>query len=78
MVTTKHPLTATYIGAHGAPVTREAFIALRAAAMRASVGTWAARQYFLAHSGARTLRLYRIACQLHALNHWNSWQHVSH
>lgn len=69
MVTTKHPLAATYIGAHGASVTRAAFIALRAAAMRNSIGAWAARRYFLAHSGARTLRLYRIACQLHALSH---------
>lgn len=67
MNTTKHPIAATYAGAHGQPITRAAFIALRAAALRDSIGAYAARQYYLAHSGAHSLRLYRIACQLQAL-----------
>lgn len=66
----KYPLIATYTGAHGQQITRAAFIALQAAAMRHSIGHYAARQHYLRHSGARSLRLYRIACQLHSLTHW--------
>lgn len=79
MKTQTYPTEATYIGQHHQPITRAAFIAIKAAAMRASIGAYAARQHFLQHSGAHSLRLYRIACQLQALTHWqqerNAAQH---
>lgn len=71
MIVSKHPIAATYIGQHGQPVTRVAYIALRAAELRSSIGAYAARQYFLRHSGQHSLRLYRIACQLRSLHHWS-------
>lgn len=69
--TAKHPIECTYVTAQGKQVTRDAYIALRAAQLRTSIGSYAARQYFLRHTGARTLRLYRVACQLLALGNWH-------
>ena len=67
----KHPIECTYVTSEGRQVTRDAYIALRAAQLRGSIGNFAARQYFLRHTGARTLRLYRIACQLLAIGNWH-------
>lgn len=56
-----------YYDAQGRQITRAAFYAIKAAAMRQQIGKYAARQYYLRRSGAHSLHLYRIACQLTAM-----------
>lgn len=57
--------TTSYVTADGSYVSAQVFYAIKAAAMRRSIGRDAAIRYALAHGTTR--RLYRIACQLHAI-----------
>lgn len=57
----------TYYSRNGDIITPAAFFALKAAAMRAQIGNYAARRYYQLHSSNSSLHLYRIACQLHAI-----------
>lgn len=65
--TTQQQPAARYYGSNGQQLTRAAFYAIKCATMRRSIGAYAARQHFLRNSGTRSLRLYRIACQLQAM-----------
>lgn len=63
---TTSPIHTGFYDAMGNEITKEAFFALRAAKLRDSIGTYAARRFAL--NNGVPLRLFCLACQLQAVS----------